>query len=200
MARRKYISEFILLLTMINVYAVYCQDWGPVGDGIRKAYFGGSVLGFAVNNNELYVVGEFDSAGNVPSDNIAKWTGTSWNSLGQGLYCYVYGGQVASVGSYNGKIYAGGFPPMLFSSYPSGISQWDDSSWTNIGSGPNGCVDAFTVYNDELYVGGQFDSAGGYRANGIAKWDGVHWSSLGIGTNGIMPRKPSSPYGPNAML
>jgi hypothetical protein len=38
----------------------------------------------------LYVGGSFTSAGGVPASRIAKWNGSSWSALGNGLNSYVY--------------------------------------------------------------------------------------------------------------
>jgi hypothetical protein len=67
------------------------------------------------------------------------------------------------------------------------IAKWDGSSWTPLGSGMNGYVNALTVFDDggglALYAGGQFTTAGGVAANYIAKWDGSVWAPLGSGTS-----------------
>jgi hypothetical protein len=66
-----------------------------------------------------------------------------------------------------------------------GIAKWNGSSWSALGSGVIGTVNALAVYDDgagpALYAGGSFASAGGVAASRIAKWDGSSWSALGGG-------------------
>ena len=50
------------------------------------------------------------------------------------------------------------------------IASWNGSSWSPLGSGMNGPVDALMVYNDNLLVGGEFTSAGGKVSTYIAQW------------------------------
>lgn len=54
-------------------------------------------------------------------------------------------------------------------------------TWSGVGGGVNGYVNAFTIYNGDLIVGGNFTSAGGTSANYIASWNGTSWSALGTG-------------------
>ena len=61
------------------------------------------------------------------------------------------------------------------------IAQWDGTSWSALGQGVNGKVNALTIYKGNLIAGGEFTLAGGVSANYIAQWDGTAWSPLGSG-------------------
>ncbi|HEY3242575.1 MAG TPA: hypothetical protein VGM03_04410 [Phycisphaerae bacterium] len=69
------------------------------------------------------------------------------------------------------------------------IAAWNGTSWSSLGTGTTGVVDAVAVFNDgsgsALYAGGGFVSAGGVPANRIAKWNGTSWSALGTGIGPI---------------
>jgi hypothetical protein len=67
------------------------------------------------------------------------------------------------------------------------IASWDGSSWSPLGSGLDGDVDALTVYDNKLIAGGSFLVAGGVIAKNIAAWDGSSWSPLGSGLEDIVP-------------
>ena len=67
-----------------------------------------------------------------------------------------------------------------------GIVKWDGASWSALGGGMCGYVNALALYNGALYAGGIFTEAGGVSANNIAKWDGSSWSPLGSGMNGAV--------------
>ena len=63
------------------------------------------------------------------------------------------------------------------------IAKWNGSSWSALGSGVNGNVNAIVVSGSDVYAGGWFTTAGGVSANRIAKWNGTSWSALGSGVN-----------------
>jgi hypothetical protein len=57
-----------------------------------------------VYQNEIYVCGEFDFIGSIAANNIAKYNGTSWSTVGAGL-----GGCVSNMAVYNNELYAFGY-------------------------------------------------------------------------------------------
>jgi len=135
----------------------------------------------------LYAGGDFTIAGGAPANNIAKWDGSSWTTLGSGMDGSVNaliefddGGGVALFG---GGFFAtaGGLPAR-------GIAKWDGSAWTAVGGSTNGAVNTLVEYDDgtgvALYAGGQFSIAGVTPANNVASWDGSSWTALGSGTAG----------------
>ena len=61
----------------------------------------------AVSGNDLYVAGQFTTAGGVAATNIAKWNGTNWSALSSGLGDeFQYVNALDVLGS---DLYAGGF-------------------------------------------------------------------------------------------
>jgi trimeric autotransporter adhesin len=149
----------------------------------------------------LYAGGQFNTAGGVPANRIAKWNGTSWSSLGtgsaNGVSNWVYALTVFDDGSGGGPaLYAGGLFTTAGGVTANRIAKWNGTSWSSLGTGSaNGVsnyVYALTVFDDgsgggpALYAGGVFTTAGGVTANQIAKWNGTSWSSLGTGSaNGV---------------
>jgi hypothetical protein len=71
-----------------------------------------------------------------------------------------------------------------------GLARWDGTSWSSVGGGVEGSVEAMTVFDDGsgggpvLVVAGAFIVAGGLSAHHIAQWDGGVWSALGDGLEG----------------
>lgn len=102
-------------------------------------------------------------------------TGT-WSSFG-----YVPGVGTSASGAIivgpDGKVYSGGRNGAAWGQV------WDGASWTTMGSGANGVINAFAFGPDgALYAGGNFTSAGGVANTArIAKWNGSAWSALGTG-------------------
>jgi len=151
----------------------FAQTWSAVGTGTNS-----NVFALTVHNTELYVGGDFTTAGGSAANRIAKWDGTTWNSLGTGM-----NGRVSALAVYNDTLYAGGSFTTAGGSAANYIARWDGSSWSAVGTGMNANVLALAVYSGELYAGGDFTTAGGSAANYIAKWNGSSWSAVGTGMN-----------------
>jgi hypothetical protein len=148
----------------------------------------------------VVVGGEFDSAGGVSANNVARFNTqtNTWSTLG--------------TGSSNGVSSVGGFAPVFalavvgnevvvggaFSS-AGGVSancvarfNTQTNTWSVLGTGSsngvNDVVTALAVVGNEVYVGGAFSSAGGVSANRVARFNTQTntWSSLGTGSsNGV---------------
>jgi len=136
-------------------------------------------------NNELYVTGDFNRVDNDTISGIAKWNGTSWVNVGQGLVSgmppyttllyphqlLLFNGELVVVGNF---LNAGGITA-------NGIAAWNGSQWNNFGSGFNKIVYGAEVYNSELYAGGEFTLSGTNTLACIAKWNGSDWVNPGFG-------------------
>lgn len=172
---------FILFFTV----AGYGQFWWhPLDAGITGDY---GVLAEVTYNGELYVGGWFYRAGNVTANNIARWNGWSWDSVGSGLTGGI--NNVETMCVYNGKLYVGGGFYAAEGLAATNIAVWDGAHWGTVGSGITQCgnglgwTDAMAVYNGKLYVAGAFCHAGGINTFNIACWDGTKWDSVAGGIN-----------------
>jgi hypothetical protein len=87
----------------------------------------------------------------------------------------------AAVVDGSGNLYIGGGFTFVGDVVAIFIAKWDGSSWTSLGSGMDGGLDALAVSGGDVYAGGAFTFAGGSSANRIAKWNGSSWSALGSG-------------------
>lgn len=156
--------------------------WSSLGNGLvenpttSNSYMVRSMLVF---NNELYVGGSFNMAGTVSATNIAKWNGTVWSTLGEGIPTYTIGAPtgVTCLGVYSSEIYAG--------SFAQGLSKWNGIEWVHVGGGfggPNKGAMSLTNYSGKLIVGGSFNVAGIDSVNNIAAWDNIGWSKV-VGVN-----------------
>ncbi|MCG3137282.1 MAG: hypothetical protein HJJLKODD_01125 [Phycisphaerae bacterium] len=129
-------------------------------------------------DDNLYVAGSFSDAGGLPAaDNIAKWDGANWLSVGNGLNSFV---NALAISPVDGQLYAAGGSTI-------GVKRWDGISWQSVGSGSvSGTVNAL-VFDGQgiLYAGGSITAIGGITGiNRIARWDGWAWSALGSGVSG----------------
>ncbi|MEZ6036175.1 MAG: delta-60 repeat domain-containing protein [Planctomycetota bacterium] len=144
--------------------------WSPLaGGGVDNHVYSLTTLA----NGDVIAGGRFLNAGGLPASKIARWNGTTWQSLGSGLPTFCK----SVVALPNGDLVAGGY---------FGISQWDGISWNPLGPGVNSTAnDVVALPNGDLIVGGEFSSAGGVgNTGGIARWDGQTWHPLGSGTTG----------------
>ena len=152
---------------------------------------GNTVQAIAISGNDVYVGGQLGSAGGAPVSGVARWDGSQWSALGDGIsgstgYYEVHALAIAGDDLYVGGIFdrAGGAPA-------NSIARWNTSShtWSALGSGivrsaQAGTVNALAYSAGSLYAGGTFDHAGGGTARNVAVWDGNAWLPLGAGIVG----------------
>ncbi len=53
------------------------------------------------------------------------------------------------------------------------MSLWDGATWSPLGKGMNGAVNALEFYSEKFIAGGGFTIAGGPTESRIAEWNGM---------------------------
>jgi trimeric autotransporter adhesin len=175
----------------------------------------GTIYTTATDGTNLYVGGRFRIAGNVIANNIAKWDGQSWTSIGEGPENGVYGyvPTVHALAFADGKLFAGGQFSKAGSVDVNGIAYWDGEAWNSMGTdSTNGVrrivkVDSDTLilqgfiwslfsHGDKIYAGGWYQLAGNDTTNGIAAWDlkNERWESLDGGFSTTNEAEPVTAY------
>lgn len=161
------------------------SDWVPVGGGTGVYncpvnWCGSAVYALTVYHDELIVGGGFTKAGSIPANNLARWNGTQWHSLGGGV-----DNQVTALTVHNDLLIAGGHFQRVGSGYAEArrIASWNGAFWSPLGTGMNNPVYALAAGNGRLFAGGWFTTAGGTPANNVAMWDGGAWSALAGGVD-----------------
>ncbi len=143
------------------------------------------------SGERLVCGGSFGTIGGVHATNVARWDGTSWSPMGQGL---------SGSGVLDFEVFDDGQGPALYaaggltssgSTALSCVARWNapTNSWVPLAGsidGPNTWVASLAVHDDgtgpALFATGWFTSVnGGSDASKIAKWNGVAWSPLGGG-------------------
>lgn len=175
MKRKVFLSISALMFFLPLCYG---QVWSTLGSGTNDVV---GALAKDTSLNQLYVGGQFNIAGGISANKVAKWNGTNWDSLGSGM-----NNLVRALAMYNGELYAGGAFTVAGSDSVPYIAKWNGTNWMPVGTGMDDGVYALAEYNGELYAGGLFTTAGGAPANYIAKWDGVNWSSVGTGVDNLI--------------
>ena len=132
-------------------------------------------------HGELYVGGVFaDSLSSGFHVNIAKWNGTTWQRVGNGLIGGLAG--VSAFAIYRDTLYIGGTFDQSSGNAGNYIVKSDGANYYDVGGGMNYPVNRLLVHDDRLYAAGVFENAGGIPASKIAVWDGSSWSALSIDT------------------
>jgi len=128
------------------------------------------------DGTNLYVGGQFQTAGGVAANSIARWNGTNWSSLGEGAENGVQG-SVYALAVRKGRVYAGGYFRTAGSVPAAGLAMWSGTKWCVLGSGidfpgRDGItrVNALALDKRSLYVGGVFLRAGNKCSASIARW------------------------------
>ncbi len=167
----------------VVAYDLATQDWYLLGQGTPGV--GGSsdwgltsVYDLAVVGDQLYLAGNFTTAGGVTVNHIARYNPVtnSFSALGGGL-----GGGKAprahSLLAAGGALYVGGsFAAAGGAAGAINIARYDLATgrWSALGSGVGDgispSVEAMAADADGLYVVGSFLSAGGKPATGFARW------------------------------
>ena len=107
--------------------------------------------------NDFYFAGEFDSVNTgstvIRCNNIVRWNGTSWDTLGEGLK-----GSIHNIAGYRKELYVvGDFEKKFGDSLISrNIAKWDGTSWKILGSGTDYDIKAIAFRGDSVIIGGFF--------------------------------------------
>lgn len=85
------------------------REWSSLGDGLSD--IARSIVGFddgLGDGPQLYVSGDFRSAGRLTANRVARWDGTQWHALADGMDDIVHALAVYDDGR-GASLYAGGF-------------------------------------------------------------------------------------------
>lgn len=110
--------------------------------------------------------------------------GTCADGWDPGLANQFNGGVGAIAFDGTGNVYVGGTFTTAGGVTVNGIAKWNGRTWSALGSGVNGHVNAIAISGSDVYAGGSFSFASGVQASSIAKWNGTAWSAVGIGVTG----------------
>ena len=145
----------------------------------------------------LYAAGRFLTIGGIVASNIAKWNGTSWEPLGEGItrssgFAQGFHMTVYDDGS-GPALYVGGSFNRINGGDPvNNIAKWDGTTWSPVGVGFDSAVQELIAFDDgsgeKLYAMGNFNNIGAAPgtltpAAKMARWDGTAWEPLGTGAS-----------------
>ena len=178
--------------TFTSVDDVEAQHWVSYNGGAWSVPAGldNAVAALAGYGESVVVAGMFGYSDALRIPHAGIWTGTGWQTFGQGLghdpYSNVY--VYALVPTRDG-VYAGGYFDQAGPVRVASVAEWRNDAWLDMAGGvqsPHALGEIFAMLGDgrDLYVTGQFETAGGEAAANIARWDGGTWAPLGGGIQG----------------
>ena len=171
-------------------------SWSALGDGVTIEYeddIRNVVKSIVVVGSNVYIAGEFDTAGDQVAHLFARWNGTSWSALNNDKNFQDYDEVNVLVAGPNNGVYVGGSFRLGGTHLISNAGLWTGTAWQALGQGATESMFINTVgqiramafdNNGRIYVGGRIGSVGGMPVNNIAMWDGTKWNALGSGTEG----------------
>lgn len=161
------------------------SSWSPIG-------YGGDdhVYEIILDGNNLYAGGQFGNMKNNQfetvfyTQSIARWDGTEWHAVGQGVQ-----GTVNAMEIIGSNLYAVGSFPNAYESdgtltSVNYIGVWDGSSWSTLGNGADWVINDIISSNNQIYVCGTFNNVKDEfninvsNTQYIAKWTGSQWNTL----------------------
>lgn len=163
-------------------------QWTRLGTSSANGVTGGAAYALLAHDNELYAGGDFNRAGAINANRIAKWhpARNEWTALDRGIDGPVY----ALAANDSGEIFAGGAFSTASGVVVRNLAKWDGGAWSSLGAGADngvaGPVRALAFKQSLLFVGGDFREAGSSAANFMAKWNGSTWNPLGSGVSGMV--------------
>lgn len=169
----------------------WTQLSGPSGIGVGPQYSAVRALGVHDDGSgpALFAGGWFQTAGGVPSQNVARWDGSAWSSLSgpldNGMNQTVETLTTIDAGS-GEELLAGGLFTRAGGTLAYYLARWTGTEWSAFSEPPRngmtGTIDALGVFDEgsgqALIAGGNFAYAGVVPSPRLARWDGTEWSAL----------------------
>lgn len=173
--------------------------WSTLGSGLGSVSDGDGVYSLATGSggNLLVAGGNFQNAGPLRVNNIARWDGNAWAPFGSseavGTDSTVQALYVAG-----DVVHAGGSFLFVAGQSARYVARWNGAAWSELGGLPNvedddgvdSVVRAMLSVNGQLQVVGGFRMAGDVIANRYAVFDGERWlaagNNAGSGVNGTI--------------
>src|SRR5206468_2767582 len=136
------------------------DSWVSVGEGVD--YY---VNKLGAYGNNLYIVGDFGTAGGLAANGFAIWNGSNWSGIDEQLQS---GYRVSAAALGSGGILLAEFQETdPFPLTASRISRWDGRSYSPVVE-TGGRVFAMSEFKDKLVCAGDFQFNGGVRTGNVA--------------------------------
>lgn len=154
------------------------NNWGVLGTPGQINGVGSTTKAIVSDGTDLYVGGNPGALRYVGQTNvfgIARFNGTSWFPLGNGI-----SGSSATVYSLamsNSLLYVGGYFSTAGAVSVQNIARWDGTNWSALGT-PGGWVASITVRPDGIYAAGAPYNGSVFSPPFFLRWDGSVWNNV----------------------
>ncbi|MCX6048508.1 MAG: hypothetical protein NT075_25675 [Chloroflexi bacterium] len=175
----------------VTAWEPAAKQWSALGRGLAEDDAGstfGAAYAFAVNGPDVYVGGQFKTAGGLAARSVAQWSTTTkkWRTLGNGVAtAYSSPARVTGLALAKKTLYASGDFETAGTVAAKRVAQYDlaKGAWAAVDKGfDNGNVYTLVANADDgILIAGDFDHAGATAANRIVQWTGKAWQALGNG-------------------
>jgi trimeric autotransporter adhesin len=158
------------------------REWESLFEGNYQGLDGSIHIVFAsaAHLGSVYIGGLFRAAGDLIEENIARWDGEKWQSVGGGTTGYP-NQHVRTLKSAASVLYAGGMFTNIGGVTVRNVAGWNGSNWFALGGGLNDRVQVLESWNGTIVAGGRFTHSGETETPHIAQWNGTSWAPLGTG-------------------
>lgn len=178
---------FSLIAALCSPSSAFAQEGTPPqqdNGGIGWSYgFGPQVIRGTVrkmvedSQGNLYIIGDFQSIGNLAANQIAMWDGTQWSNLGGGV-----NGEInAILIDPNDNVIVGGDFTSIGGASISKIARWNGSAWDSMGNTIAGKHIVTALARNQagnLYA--LTNSPNSVEDNRIYIWNGTTWQMSSI--------------------
>jgi hypothetical protein len=168
------------------------SNWHALGSGtVGIAGSNHTVYAIDVVGTDVYVGGDFTSAGGLTTTNLAIWdmAADSWIAIDDPLDpvhpVSPLNGVVYTLAHQGKDVYVGGNFTDAGGSDGDYLVRWDTVMWNSILSELNGTVNVIKIVGPGIYIGGDFHIDGlSHPYDHIAyALDGYYWEEMGSGLN-----------------
>jgi hypothetical protein len=169
-------------------------SWSALGTGLGVGA-GEPVNALAIFDDgtgpALIAAGKFVTAGGGPASRIAKWNGSSWSALGNGLSDGIEYGQALTTfdDGAGSKLFVGGGFHAAGDGFFENVARWDGATWSRLDPGTPAHellypVNVFRTFDDgtgpALYIGSDSYSSTAplVPKHALVSWTGSVWTEL----------------------
>lgn len=162
------------------------NSWNRLGTEQANGTSGPIYSMVAMPDGSLVVAGEFTSAGQIFSDNIARWSNGDWTSIAG------TNGPIYRLHLNNGKLYVGGAFTRADAASVNNLATYEVASgaWSNFNDGvtgsPGATVRGIATLGNDLFVGGNFPYAGNVQSWNFARFGFVVTDADALTTGQIL--------------
>jgi hypothetical protein len=159
-------------------------SWSSLGTGLGRGTLSCGVYAIrALPNGDIFVGGQFDTAGGMAVKNVAKWNGAAWSAVGEGLYG-TFGSTAAvralAFDSSGALIASGSFDRTGTDVVALNIARWNGTSWSSTDS----TFATAPIYALENMPNGDV-LAGGGMSGSLWRWNGSTWTAFAPGRSDV---------------